>query len=117
MRRESGAAMTRGELTTTAWRTAKTSSKLSAIVVNVSSEACFALPGFTNFASLASMVMTLSSLLSSSASLVVSSSFDHYLIDQAKVFRSLPVYDYPWRIAASVRNGGRRMVLRGVQSL
>ena len=48
---------------------------------------------------------------------MVSSSFDHSLIDQARVFRSLPVYDYPWRIAASVTNGGRRMALRGVQYL
>ena len=33
-----------------------------------------------------------------------------------KIFRSSPASDSPWRIAASVRNGGRRTALRGVQS-
>ena len=50
-RRESGAARTQRDLTETACRNAKTSSQLSAMVVNVSAaavsaEACFALPGF-----------------------------------------------------------------------
>ena len=86
--------MTRGDLTATAWRKAKTSSKLSVMVVNVLAAACFALPGFA-FASSASMVMTLSSSLASSTSLVVSSSFANSVMEQAKILRSSPASDSP----------------------
>ena len=61
-RRESGAAMNRLDLTATAWRNTKTSSQSSAIVVNISAAAGFALLGFA-FTSSASMATTLSLLL------------------------------------------------------
>ena len=120
-RRESGAAMTQGDLTATACRKAKTSSQSSAMVANVSAaavsaEACFALPGFT-FASSSSIVTTLLLSLTSSASLVESASNAHSVMERAKILRSLPASDSPWRIAASVRIGGRRKALRGVQSI
>ena len=114
---ESGATMTRGDLNETACRKAKTLSQSSSVVVNVSEVACFALPGFTDFASSASMAMTLSSSLSSSASLVFYPYFAHSVMEGAKIFRSLPASDSLWRFAASVRNGGRRTALYGVHPL
>ena len=117
VRRESGAAMTCGDLMATVWRKAKTLLQSSAIVFNFLAAACLVLPGFAEFASLALMVMKLLSLLSLSDFLVVSTSFSHSVMERAKIFRSSPASDSPWRIAASVRNGGRRIELRGVQSL
>ena len=114
--RESGSAMISGDLNATSWRKAKTSSQLSAMVVKVSAVAWFALPGFTVFLSSNYMVTTLSSLLSSSALLAFSPSFAHSVMDQAKIFRSSPAFDSPWRITASVINGGRRTALRSVHS-
>ena len=118
-RRESGAATTQGNLKATACSNAKTSSQLYAVVANVSvaailAEACFALPGF--LASAASIVMTLSSLLASSASLKDSVSDAYSVMERAKIFRSSPAYDSPWRIAASVKNGGRSTALQEFQS-
>ena len=118
-RRESGATRTRGDLTATACRNAKTSSQSSAMVANVLAvavlaETCFALPGFV--ASAASTVTTLSSPLASSASLEESASETHSVMERAKIFRSSPSSDFSWRIAASVKNGGRRTALQEVQS-
>ena len=93
--------MTRGELTTTAWRKSKTSPKSSVMVVNVLAVACFALPGFAVFSSSALMVITLSSSLSSFSPLAFYPSFAHYVMEQAKIFKSLPASDSLWRIAAS----------------
>ena len=115
-RRESGSMMTCGDLTATGWRKAKTLSRLFAMVVSVLAVACFALPGFVVFSSSASMVTTLSSSLSLSALLVFSFSFANSVMERAKIFRSLPASYSMWRIASSVRNGGRRTALRGVQS-
>ena len=114
VRRESGAAMTHGDFTAMTWRNSKTLSQSSAMVFNVSAVACFALPGFAVFLSSALMVTTLSSSLSSSAPLEFSPSFAHSVMEQAKIFRRSPASDSPWRIAASVRNGGRRTALCGV---
>ena len=48
-RRESGATMTHGDLNVTAWRNAKTSSQLSAMVANLSAVVCFVFPVFVVF--------------------------------------------------------------------
>ena len=109
--------MTRGDLTATSWMKTKTLSQSSEMVVNVLAVACFALPSFADFYSSASMVMALYSLLSSSASLVFSPTFSHSVMEQAKIFRRSPASESLWRIAASVRNGGRMTALSGVQSL
>ena len=134
--RESGAAITQGDLTATACRNAKTLSQLSAMVANVleaavlaeacfalpgffvsaaavSAEACFALPGF--FSSAASIVTTLLSSLDSLASLEGSASNDHSMMDQDKTFRSLPAYESPWRMVAFVKNDRRRTAFQEVQ--
>ena len=87
--------MTHGDLTATAWRKAKMLSQSSAIFVNVSAVACFALPGFAGFSSSASMVVTLSSSLSLSALLVFSPSLAHSVMERAKIFRSLYAYNSP----------------------
>ena len=79
--------------------------------------ACFTLSSFAVFLSYSSMVMTLSSLLSSSALLVFSPSSAHSVMEEARIYRSWPASDSPWRIAASVRNGGKSTAFRGVQSL
>ena len=119
--RESGAMRTRGDLTATNCRNAKTSSQSSAMMANVSAaavsaEAYFASPGFT-LASAASIVTTLSSSLVLSAYLEVSASDAHSVIERAKILRSSPASDSPLRIAASVINGGSRTALQEVQSL
>ena len=93
--RDSGAAITRGDLTATAWRKSNTLSQLSEMVVNVSAVACFALPGFANFVSSASMVMTLSSLLSSSASLVFSPSFTPLCDGASENIQELACFQLP----------------------
>ena len=116
-RRDSGSVMNCGDFMATAWRKSNTSSQLSTLVVNISAAACFDLPAFANFASTASMVMTLLSSLSSPAPLVVFSAFAHSAMEWAKIFRSSPASNSLWRIAASVRNVWRRTALRGVQSL
>ena len=105
----------------TACRNAKTSSQLPAMVANVSAaavlvEACFALPGFA-LAFAVSIVTTLLSLLASSALLEESASDTHSVMERSKILRSSPVSDLPWRIAAYVKNGGKRRVLREVQYL
>ena len=100
----------------------------------VSTESCLAFPGFLasvagisaeafgfpNFlpseASGASTVTTLSLSLASLASLGGAVSKAHLVIDWAKIFRSSPASDSPWRMATSVRKGGRRMALRDFQS-
>ena len=92
--RDSGAARTRGYLTATSFRNAKTSLQSSEMVDNVSAaavsaEAYFASPGFS-LASTASIVMTLLSLLASSASLEESASDSHSVMERAKILRSLP---------------------------
>ena len=76
--------MTRGYLTATAWRKAKTLLQSSVMVANVSAAAvsaenCFALPGFA-FASPASMVMTLLLALALSTLLVESTYFAHSMM-------------------------------------
>ena len=109
-RRESGDTVTHGDLTATAWRKAKTSSHLSAMVVNVSAVACFALPFFVIFLSSASTPPSISSS-SSSPPLSFSPSFAHSVIETEKIFRSSPASDYMLRIAASVRNAGRRTLI------
>ena len=83
---------------------------------NVLAVACFALPFFVVFLSSASPPPSLSSsLLSLSSSPLVSSpSFSHSVMKQAKIFRISPPSNSPLRIAASVSNGRRRTVLRGV---
>ena len=78
-RRESGTAVTRGDLTVTAWRKAKTLSKLSAIMANVSAVAYFALPFFVVFSSSASMPPSFS--LSLSSPLALSPSFVHSVME------------------------------------
>ena len=105
----------------TACRKAKTSSKSSAMVANVSAlavlvEACFALPGFS-LDSAASIVMTISLSLASSSSPKESASDTHSVIERVNILRSSPASNSPCRIVDSVRNGGRRTVLREVQSL
>ena len=115
--RESGYEMTYRDLTATAWRKAKTLSQSSVMVANISAAACFALPGFAEFVSSVLMMITLLTLLSSSASLVVSSSFAYSMMERAEIFRSSSASDYPWWMVASVKNGGRRTELLGVQSL
>ena len=87
-----------------------------ASVAGVSAEA-FGFPDFlTSEASVSSTVTTLSSSLASSASLGGAVSEAHSVIAQAKIFRSSPASDLPWRMAASVRKGGRRTALRDCQS-
>ena len=54
-----------------------------------SAEACFALPGFS-LASAASIVMALSLLLASSASLEEPASDAHSVMERAKILRSSP---------------------------
>ena len=96
----------------------------------VSAEACLAFPGFLASVagvsaeafgfpdflpsedSVASTVTTLSPSLASSASLGGAVSEAHLVIDHAKIFRSSPASDFPWRMATSVRKGGRRTELR-----
>ena len=78
--------MTRGDFTATAWRKAKTSLELYAMVFNVSMVACFALSGFVVFSSYAYMVTSLASLLSSSSPLTFFPSFTHSVMEQAKIF-------------------------------
>ena len=114
--RKSGSAMTHGDLTATAWRKATTSSQFSMMVVNVLAVACFASPGFVVFSSYASMVTSLSSSFFSSTLLTFSPSFAHSVIEQAEIFRRSPASDSPQRVAASIRNDGRRTALCGVQS-
>ena len=109
--------MTCVDLTATAWRKAKMSFQSSAMVVNVLAVACFALPGSVIFLFSALMVIRLSLSFSSSALLAFYPSFAHSVMEQAKIFRSLPASDSPWEIAASVRNGRRRTALRSVQYL
>ena len=82
-RRDSGAAMTRVDLTATSWRKAKTLPQSSAMVVNVLETTYFVLPRFA-FASTASIVTTLSLSLASSALLLVSSSFAHSVLEREK---------------------------------
>ena len=96
-----------------------TSSQLSTMVSNVmtatiSAKACFALTRF--LASAASIMAMLSYSLDSSALLKESASDAHSVMERAKIFRSSPASDSPWRITASVKNGGSRTVLREVQS-
>ena len=110
-RREIGDAVTCGDLNATAWREAKTLLQLSAMVANVSTMACFALPFFVVFSS---SVSTSPSLLSSSSPLASSPSFAHYVMEQAITFRISPVSDSLLRITESVSNGRRRTALRGV---
>ena len=100
----------------TAWRKAKTSSQLSAMVVKVSMVACFALPFFVVFFSSASMLPSIFLLSSLSSPLESSPSFAHSVMEKEKTFRSSPVSNSLLSITASVRNGGRRTALRGVQS-
>ena len=119
-RREGGATRTRGDFMATACKNAKTLLQLSAIVANVlattvSAEACFAIP--VVLASTASIVTTILSSLASLALLEESASDAHSVMERAKIFRSLPASDSPWRIAASVKNGGRRTALWEVLSL
>ena len=109
--------MTRRDLNVMDWRKAKTLSQLPAMVAKVLAVACFTLPGFTIFSSSALMVMTLSLLLYYSASLVFPPSLSHFVMDRAKIFRNLTASDSSWRIAASVRNGGRRTALHGFKYL
>ena len=92
-RRESESAMNHEDLTAMAWRKVKTLPQSSVMVVNISAVACFALPGFADFSSSASMVMTLSSSFLSSAFLVFSPSFAHSVMERAKLFRRLPASD------------------------
>ena len=118
MQRESGAARTQGDLMAKAWRKARTLLQSSVMVANISAEAVlvedyFALSGFA-LASAASIVTVLSLLLAASASLEESASNAHSVMERAKILRSSPASDLPWRIVASVRNGGKRIVLRGV---
>ena len=115
-RRKSGAAVTRGDLTMMAWRKAKTSSKSSVMVANVLAVACFALPFFFLFSSSDSTPLSLSFYSSLSSLLDFSPSFAHSVIEQAKIFKSLPTSDSPLRIAASVNNFVSRTALRVVQS-
>ena len=114
------------------------SSQLTEKEANVSAaavlaEACLAFPGFfasaagvlaeafyfpaflTSEASSASTVTMLSSSLSSSASLGGAASKAHSVIEQAKIFKSSPAYDSPWRMATSVSKGGRKTALRDCQ--
>ena len=74
--------------------------------------ACFVLPFIVVFSSSASTPPLLSSLSSLPAS---SPSFAHTVMERAKVFRISTASDYLLMIVASVRNGGRRTALRGVQ--
>ena len=87
-----------------------------ASVAGVSAEAF----GFSDFLpsehSVASTVTTLSSSLASMASLGGAVSEAQAVISRAKIFRSSPASDSPWRMATSVRKGGRRTVLRDCQS-
>ena len=100
-------------------RNAKTLLQSSLMVANVLAaavlaEALFDLPGF--LASAASIVTKLSLPLSLS-SLLEESAFDaHSVMERAKIFRSSLASDLPWRIADSVKNGGRRTALREVQT-
>ena len=116
VKRESGATVTRGDLTATAWRKAKKLSQLYAMVANVSAMACFSLPFFIIFSSSASTPTLLSSLLSLYSPLASLPSFAHYMMEQEKIFRSSPTSDPLLRIAAYARNGERRTALHGVQS-
>ena len=74
--------------------------------------------GFPDFlpseASVTSTVTTLSLSLASSASLGGDMYEAHSVIDWAKIFRSSPASDLPWRMATSVRKVGRR---KGVEGL
>ena len=109
----------------TAWRKAKTLSQLSTMEANVSAaavsaEACFALPEFFVsgaailaeagfalpflFASAALIFTTQSSSLASLALLEESASDAHSVMEQAKIFRSSPTPNSPWRMAPSVTN-------------
>ena len=135
--RESGAARTRGYLTATAWREAKTSLQLSVMEANVlaaavleeacfvllgffasamavSEEACFVLPGF--FASGASTLTTLSSSLASSASLGGAAYDAHSVMERAKIFSRSFASNSLWRMEVSVKNGGSTTALQDVQS-
>ena len=109
--------MTRGDLTATAWRKAKTLLQLSEMVPNVLAVVCFALPFFIIFSSSASTPpLLLSSLSLLSSPMTFPPSFDYSVMERAKIFRSSPASNSPLWIAASVRNGGRTTALRGVQS-
>ena len=113
-KRESGAAVTHGDLTATAWRKAKTTSPSSAMVANVLAVEYSALHFFVVFLSSASIPPSLSS--SSSSALAFSTSFAHYVMEQAKISRRLPASNPPLRITASTTNGRKRTELRGVKS-
>ena len=84
------------------------------MVANVLAVAYFALPVFVVYLPSASTLTLLYLSLLSSFLLAFSPSFAHSVMEQAKIFRSLPASDSPWRIAASARNGRRRTALCGV---